>query len=438
MTDFNVEELTRLVDWERGLISPRIFTDQEIFEHEMKQVFGRTWQFLAHESQFSKPGDFFSTYIGLDPVLVVKQRDGSIKALLNACRHRGMRVCRADSGNLKAFTCTYHGWTYDTAGKLVNVPFLEDAYHNELETEKWGLIEIPQVDNYKGLIFGNVDAEAPPLLEFLGDMTWYLDALVDRREGGTVVAPHIHKITFKGNWKLAAEQFAGDSYHVPMTHVSASEATKDPDNMVPPPDGYVSNGRQYASRQGHGMCLIWPNPAEVHSWMLRDLGFDHHADYFDRITPEIEGRLGKERPFGAIGNVFPSFGLLPGFHDFVTWHPKTPNTFEEWRWTILDTAASPEEHAQQIRTTTVHRSGLFDADDGENWGEIGRNLTGPLAQNLMLNYTMGVGHERDDDKTYPGRIGYHLIGETPQRGFYRRWVEFMQSKTWPHVANEPA
>src|SRR5437763_1753370 len=105
----DTKTLESLVDWEHGQISPRIFCEQEIYDQEMERLFGRTWLFLAHDTMIPKPGDFFNTFMGADPVIVVRQKDGSVKAFLNACRHRGMKVCRADQGTTKAFTCTYHG-----------------------------------------------------------------------------------------------------------------------------------------------------------------------------------------------------------------------------------------------------------------------------------------------------------------------------------------
>jgi 3-phenylpropionate/trans-cinnamate dioxygenase alpha subunit len=438
------DALDSLVDWERGLISPEIFWSSEVYERELERIFLRTWQFLAHESQFQKPGDFFQTFIGNDPVLVVGQADRSVKAFINSCRHRGMKVCRADSGNSRAFTCTYHGWSYDIAGKLINVPSHADAYYGELEMEQWGLVPVPRIETYKGLVFGNFDEGAPSLLEYLGDMAWYLDALLDRREGGTEFLGGVHKIRHQGNWKFAAEQFAGDTYHALITHASAFEATADP--TAAKRLNLATEARQYSSRAGHGLAGFADGDNTLSIDRMRALSRDHQlvADYYASTTAEVIDRLGKERAgalaFGA-ATVFPNLSYLNGTianSSIGVFLPKGPNDFENWRFGIVDRAAPPEVKQAMARNMHVWPLGLADADDGENWSTMGTNMKGVMVRRTKLNYQMGVGHERDDDPKYPGRIGSQYYGEGPQRGYYRRWLDFMTSDAWPRLTPQAA
>ena len=124
-------------------------------------------------------------------------------------------------GTTRAFTCTYHGWAYAADGSLINVPEMEGGYANELNMSEWGLPQVAQLDIYKGLIFATWDPAAPPLLDYLGDMAWYLDAMFDRLPEGSEIIAGVDKWIFEGNWKLAAEQFCSDMYHATTSHISA-------------------------------------------------------------------------------------------------------------------------------------------------------------------------------------------------------------------------
>ena len=104
-------------------VQMRVLSDREIYELEMEKIFGKIWVFLGHESEIPNSGDFKTTYIGDTSIIVTRDEDGSINALVNKCGHRGARVCRAASGATTDFTCLYHQWNYDLKGNLLGVPF---------------------------------------------------------------------------------------------------------------------------------------------------------------------------------------------------------------------------------------------------------------------------------------------------------------------------
>src|SRR5438270_65711 len=123
--------LKELVNIERGTISREVFVNEEIYQQEQEQVFARAWLFVGHESQVPKGGDYFQSRMGEESVLLVRDRKGQLHVFLNTCRHRGMKVCRYDQGTTLLFTCPFHGWSYDTEGKLMGVPEYDNAYHSE-------------------------------------------------------------------------------------------------------------------------------------------------------------------------------------------------------------------------------------------------------------------------------------------------------------------
>ncbi len=142
-----------MVDMDAGTVSREVFVDPEIYAQEQEQLFARAWLFVGHESQMSKPGDFFVSSMGEESVILCRDRQNEIHVFLNSCAHRGMKVCRYDEGNTPVFSCPYHGWSYATDGKLVGVPYFKDAYREKLDKSKWGLPVVAQLYNFRGGIW---------------------------------------------------------------------------------------------------------------------------------------------------------------------------------------------------------------------------------------------------------------------------------------------
>lgn len=419
--DLNLD-VSGMVDPDGGLIDRRIFSDQRIYDQEMRRIFARSWLFIAHSDQFKRPGDFFQTYMGEDPVIATMNKKREIRVLLNNCRHRGARVCRADEGATKNFICTYHGWAYDLDGKLIDVPARE-AYASDFNPADWGLVSVPRVESYKGLIFANWDENAEPLEESLGDMKWYIDAFMDRDPEGTCVVGGVAKWVLEGNWKLAAEQFATDWYHVNMSHASALMVLS-PSGKGPKKEIALRTGVQFTNEYGHGAGF------PVHPKNRFDAQPVH--EYYDYEF--LRERLSPEQVMGPLTNghatVFPNFSYLPVNGSIRVWHPKGPNKMEVWSWTVLDKSMPDDvRRAQRLyNLRTFGPSGIFEQDDGENWSECQANAHAFMVGNTALNYQMGLGTETQRDD-YPGTTS-GLYSDAAGRGVYRRWRELMSTPAW--------
>lgn len=426
-------DLSQWVDPESGLTNPGVYTDPALYEKELEHIFGRSWLFLAHDSQLPKKGSFLQTYMGEDPVLVVRQRDGSVKAFLNQCRHRGMRICRADEGVNKTFTCSYHGWAYDLEGNLINVPQEDRGYRNEIDKSKWGALKVPRLANYKGFWFGTWSEETPEFDDYLGEMAYYFDAVVDRWDNGLEFVGGTSKWVINCNWKFASEQFASDMYHAPISHASAMLAlTDDPAAAAalnPPPE---APGRQFAGN-GHGSGSFWlPQFAPPFDPQFGQA----YAEWLQANQEEVFRRIGVERAHKVFAHntIFPNFSWLGENATMRVWHPRGPGQIEVWAWTYVPRDA-PQEVKDGIRRgvqRTFSPAGAFETDDGENWTEIQQVLRGWKARHNTFNMQMGLGHDERNVHGLPG-LSNDVYSEVAARGFYRRWADLVGGMAWTDI-----
>ncbi len=176
----------------------RIFTDETIFQEEQERILSKVWQFVCHESEIARPGDYRRTSIAGKPLVAVRGADGQVRGFYNICRHRAAEVVREESGNARSFTCFYHHWNYTLEGNLRSVAKAEGYERAGLDKCELGLVPV-RTESIAGLVFMCLDPDCEPLKDFLGD-----SILPIMEPLGTVPMEvfHFHKAIIHTNWKL--------------------------------------------------------------------------------------------------------------------------------------------------------------------------------------------------------------------------------------------
>lgn len=423
-----------LVDTSNANQSRQVFWDKDVYELEVERIFSRAWLFLGHESLLPKPGDFITTYMAEDKVILSHQPDGSYRAFINSCTHRGNQICHADSGNARAFVCNYHGWVFGQDGMLVDVPLESRCYHDQLDKSQLSAKSV-RVESYKGFIFGCHDPEAPSLEDYLGEFRWYLDTIWEGAGGGLELQGPPMKSLLSCNWKVPTENFVGDAYHVGWTHAAAlsgigGELAGLAGNRAEMP--FDDFGLQFTTRHGHGFGVIDGAAPAIH---VKREGW---VKYLDDTRGEVRRKFGPERERLYIGHwncsIFPNCSFLYGTNTFKVWHPRGPHEIEVWTYTMVPRDADPETKnmIQREASRSFGTAGTLESDDGENMSSATYVNRGRITRNGRLSSTMGAGYE-GPHPVYPGIVGSSFIGETSYRGFYRFWQEMLEAPDWASI-----
>ena len=386
-TQSNLDELeTRLGGMvqdepEKGIYRARrdMFTDEELFELEMKHIYEGNWIYMAHESQIPNNGDYFALHMGRTPVIITRDKDGGLNALVNACSHRGAMLCRFKRRNQKTFTCPFHGWTFSNTGKLLKVKDAKGGgYPDQFNTDgSHDLTKVAKFQNYRGFLFGSLNADVEPLEEYLGEACKMIDMIVDQSEDGLEVLLGSSTYTFDGNWKLQAENGA-DGYHVSAVHwnyvATTSHRTADgKEDKIK-----ATDASKWSKQKGgfhsyvNGHLLLWttwadpttrPNYASLEKWS------------------ETYGKAKAEWMVGVLRNlcVYPNVFLMDQFSSQI--RVFRPISVDKTEVTIYCIAPKGEDQAS--RTLRIRQyedffnaSGMATPDDTEEFRATQRGYAG--------------------------------------------------------------
>lgn len=299
-------DLKKILDsWQRGHALPRaVYHEPEIYEGEIRRIFLKSWQYVGHASQIPERGDYFLFEIAGESVILVRDGEGHVNALLNVCRHRGSRICDTTEGHEKRFTCKYHGWTYGLDGSLRGLGFAPEG----IDKSRLGLKRL-QARVFQGLIFINFDPEAVPFDPIENDL-------------GPLLAPwglerakiaHRRNYPIASNWKLAVENYC-ECYHCLPAHPEYSVAHS---RAIPRKDCAVQLAEVLSRAESVGLS----RRDARHSWLEAGvLGTDRDFERYPLLRGHLTGsRDGKP--------VAPLMGSITGYDGGATDLHLGPMTF---------------------------------------------------------------------------------------------------------------
>lgn len=435
-------EIGALVEPNR--VHRRVYTDPELFDLEMDRIFGRTWLFVAHESQVSAPGDFLRTRLGREEVLVTRDQAGAIHVVLNRCAHRGAAICTSDRGNAPVLTCPYHGWSFKLDGALDSIPFRKSMPDDfDFEGGTHALARAPRVASYRGFVFASLAAEGTSLAQHLGEMTDIFDNFVDRAPDGEITQEGgIFRQVYRGNWKLHHEN-ANDVMHAGFTHnssVSVARAEKR-DYSEPAFDDHLNhiqlltNGFGDREWQNTG---VWTVPGG-HSYMA---GI-HEKGTMDPDDPDpvnrdhcaqLAARVGNERAAQIMGMnrynnlIWPNLNVNAQHQQLRVVHPIAPG-LSEVHAMCFRLHGVPDrvfQRAVRILNNISSPASMIITDDIEVFERTQRGLNSAAAE--WIDFSRG----RDTDNVFDDGAGSSAgssagASDLPMRGQYAAWLEHMKA-----------
>jgi phenylpropionate dioxygenase-like ring-hydroxylating dioxygenase large terminal subunit len=407
-----------------------LYTSPDIFRMEMRRIFGRAWVYLGHESEIANAGDYVTRHIGTQGVIVTRGNDGEVHVIPNRCSHRGVTLCSFDSGNARGgHICPYHGWSFSASGKLKAVSHKVN-YEGVLANEDYDLTPV-RTESYRGFLFGCLEDEAMPLVDYLGHMTTTIDDLVDRSPTGRVTCdPYVLRHFYRANWKMTFENL-NDTIHPGFAHAASVVSAKhvvgqlaEDQRMAPSIGMMMANGKPISFFQQLDMITV----PGGHSYIGGHMGADYTPDTQDQYTQDLIDFHGEEKARAVLGTdrhvmlLYPSSSWHARYQTVRIIRPVRHDLTEVIGFTFRLEGAPEETHVNAIEYCTGANSAASPviSDDLEIYERL---LTGNAYGDLdWIPMSRGLLEDREhanDKKRMPSTSEGYI------RNQYAAWAQLM-------------
>jgi benzoate/toluate 1,2-dioxygenase alpha subunit len=406
-------------------VHTRAYSDPEIFQLEMERIFARTWVYVAHESEIPLPGNYKTAHIGQQPVIVARDDKGGINVFYNRCRHRGSVVCREPRGFANTFRCPYHGWIYGKDGRLLGVS-MRDGYPADFQQPE-GLLTVPRVESYRGLVFACASPDVGPLSEHLGLAAKWIDRRVGMSPVGEIeLVSEPYVVEYRGNWKFMIENII-DEYHFAFVHEPFMKLQEKYGDSTGDYGAHVSgsvknmNERRQSGRRswggvgGHGL-----GERRVGDDQLDELLAGEDAEYYK----ELLAQHGREELACMVGGgsvmTHPNVGLIHRQIRVVR-----PLAVDRTEVTIYpyEVKGAPDAHNEgwlRSQERFYGPAGYGMPDDVEMFALNQQGLAASSVDWLILE--RGLDREEVNER---GDRSAPVGGETPLRALWEEWLKLM-------------
>jgi p-cumate 2,3-dioxygenase alpha subunit len=414
------------IDAEEGRfqVAQAAFTDQSVFEQERDRIFRRCWLYIGYESEIPEPGDYLVRDVGGYNMIFNRDRHGVVHALHNVCTHRGTILAREPCGNAKTFTCPYHGWVYNNAGRLLDVNSKPGSHHPKFNADgKRNLMEAARLEHHRGFYFVNFNPRAVSLQSYLGAAADYIDIVADQTEQGFAVQRGESNLVNGGNWKLLPDNQV-DMWHGSILHSSYFEFVGSRTGVANP----VAVFEGISAGLGNGHCMIQNSlkvGRAVADWVPA-FG-EETRPIIEAVKARLVSRFGAERA-GLIATTNRNMVIFPNLIlndnqalNIRTVYPLAPDRVVVHIWSI----APKEEHplVRKVRLqnhlTFIGPGGFAHPDDYEIFDLMARgNAASP---SKWHDYSKGF-RAAPDLRVVRGDDQFD---ELQQRAWWSQWDRIM-------------